>query len=53
MSVGKWVETATWQDPDHIRGPLRIQGHNLWNHYLDQSHFNQVRDNTDYLKPLP
>ena len=53
VRVGKWVETATWQDPDQIRGPLRIRGFNLWNHYLDHSHFDLVRDDTDYLEPLP
>ena len=31
------------------RGALRINNRHLWNHYLDLSHFNRVRDDTDYL----
>ena len=48
-SVGKRVETATWGTPGLSRGPLRIPGLNTWNHYLDKSLFNLVRDDTNYL----
>ena len=47
--IGKRVETATWQGPGDNRGPLRIKQRSLWNHYLDQTSFDQVRDDTDYL----
>ncbi|MCQ3810802.1 MAG: NYN domain-containing protein [Acidimicrobiia bacterium] len=48
-SVGKRVETATWGTPGLSRGPLRIPSRNIWNHYLDKSLFDLVRDDTDYL----
>lgn len=48
-SVGKRVETATWGTQGLSRGPLRIPGRNTWNHYLDKSLFDLVRDDTDYL----
>ena len=48
-NLGKRVETATWSGPFSNRGPLRVEGHKLWNHYLDQTHFDLVRDDTDYL----
>lgn len=51
VRIGKRIETATWRGPGDNRGALRIRHHNLWNHYLDQSHFDMVRDDTDYLKP--
>ncbi len=49
VRIGKRVETATWFGPGENRGALRIKQRNLWNHYLDQSHFELVRDNTNYL----
>ena len=49
VSVGKRIETATWIGPFSNRGPLRVRGRKLWNHYLDQTHFDLVRDDTDYL----
>ena len=51
VRMGKRIETATWLGPGENRGPLRIKERNLWNHYLEQSHFDQVRDDTDYLNP--
>ena len=48
-NVGKRVETATWDTPSLSRGPLRIPGRNIWNHYLDKNRFDLVRDDTDYL----
>ena len=51
VRIGKRIETATWRGLGDNRGPLRIKQHNLWNHYLDLSHFDLVRDDTDYLKP--
>ena len=51
VRIGKRIETATWRGPGDNRGPLRIKQQNLWNHYLDLSHFDLVRDDTDYLKP--
>ena len=47
--VGKRVETATLGTPGSSHGPLRIPGRNIWNHYLDRSLFDLVRDDTDYL----
>ena len=52
VDIGKRVETATWQGPGNNRGPLRIKQRSLWNHYLDQSCFEIVRDDTDYLAAL-
>ena len=49
VEIGKRVETATWRGSGDNRGPLRIKQRNLWNHYLDQSCFEMVRDDTDYL----
>ena len=49
VRIGKRVETATWRGAGENRGPLRIKQRGLWNHYLDQSHFEAVRDDTDYL----
>ncbi|MCY3850685.1 MAG: NYN domain-containing protein [Acidimicrobiaceae bacterium] len=51
VRIGKRIETATWRGPGDNRGPLRIKQHNLWNHYLEQPHFDLVRDDTDYLRP--
>ena len=47
--IGKRVETATWQGPGDNRGPLRIKQRSLWNHNLDRTSFDRVRDDTDYL----
>ena len=47
--LGKRIETATWQGPVANRGPLRVKERSLWNHYLNRSHFEQVKDDTDYL----
>lgn len=49
VELGRRVETATWEGPGVNRGPLRMLGCDLWNHRLNQAHFNQVRDDTDYL----
>ncbi len=49
IRVDKRVETVTWGSPRTPRGPLRIPGRNIWNHYLDKSQFDLVRDDTDYL----
>ncbi len=49
VNVGKRVETATWWIPKSPRGQLRLPGRNVWNHCLDKSQFNLVRDDTDYL----
>ena len=49
MRIGKRVGTATWRGAGEKRGPLRIKQRGLWNHCLDQSHFEAVRDDTDYL----
>ena len=49
VGIGKRVETATWQGPVVNRGPLRTKERSLWNHYLNQTHFDLVRDHTDYL----
>ena len=51
VRMGKRIETATWLGPGDNRGALRIKHRNLWNHYLDQSHFDLVRDDTDYATP--
>ena len=48
-NFGKRIETSTWRGPFSNRGPLQVTGHSLWNHYLDQTHFDLVRDDTDYL----
>ena len=53
VSVGKRVETATWWVPKSPRGPLRVPGRRIWNHYLDKSLFDLVRDDTDYLTGVP
>ncbi len=53
VSVGKRVETATWWVPKSPRGPLRVPGRRIWNHYLDRSRFDLVRDHTDYLSWVP
>lgn len=45
----KRVETATWDAPSFPRGPLRIPGRNIWNHYLDKNRFDLIRDDTNYL----
>ena len=50
VRIGKRVETATWAGLGVNRGALRIKQRDLWNHYLDRSHFNRVSDDTDYLK---
>ena len=50
VRIGKRVETATWAGHGVNRGALRIKHHHLWNHYLDRTRFNRVRDDTDYLK---
>lgn len=49
VELGKRVETATWEGPGVNRGPLRIPHCDLWNHRLNQTEFNLVRDDTDYL----
>ena len=49
VAVGKRVETATWWSPGSQRRPLRIEGLRTWNHQLDRSLFELVRDDTDYL----
>lgn len=49
VGIGKRVETATWRGGVDSRGPLHIKQRPLWNHYLGRSHFEQVRDDTDYL----
>ena len=51
VRIGKRIETATWLGPGENRGALRVKQRNLWNHYLDRSHFELVRDNTNYLTP--
>ncbi|MCY3861548.1 MAG: NYN domain-containing protein [bacterium] len=48
VHVGKRVETATWWIPKSPRGQLRLPGRNIWNHCLDKSQFDLVRDDTDY-----
>lgn len=48
-NIGKRVETATWWVPKAPRGPLKVPGRNVWNHYLDKGRFDLVRDDTDYL----
>lgn len=49
LRVSKRIETAAWGSPGNSSGPLRVKGRNLWNHYLNQTHFDLVRDDTDYL----
>lgn len=49
VRVGKTVETASWWTPKSPREPLRIPDRRLWNHRLGLQHFDQVRDDTDYL----
>ena len=49
VEIGKRVETATWEGPGVNRGPIRIPDRDLWNHRLNQTDFNRVRDDTDYL----
>ena len=51
VRIGKRIETATWLGPGENRGALRVKQRNLWNHYLDRSHFELVRDNINYLTP--
>ncbi len=48
VHVGKRVETATWWIPKSPRGQLRLPGRNIWNHCLDKSQFDLIRDDTDY-----
>lgn len=52
LRVSKRVETAAWGSPGNSAGPLRVKGRNLWNHYLGQTHFDLVRDETNYLAAL-
>ena len=49
VGLGRRVETATWEGPGVNRGPLRIPDCDLWNHRLNETHFSQVSDGTDYL----
>ena len=49
LRVSKRIETAAWGSPGNSSGPLRVKDRNLWNHYLNQAHFDVVRDDTDYL----
>ena len=48
-NAGKRVETATWWVSKSHRGPLRVPNQKIWNHNLDESCFDLVRDDTDYL----
>ena len=49
LAVRKRVETATWWAPKSPRGQLKVPNRNIWNHNLDKSKFDSVRDDTDYL----
>lgn len=49
VRVGKTIETASWWTPESPREPLQIPGRRLWNHRLGPRHFEQVRDDTNYL----
>ena len=49
LAVRKRVETATWWAPKSPRGQLKVPNRNIWNHNLDRSKFDSVRDDTDYL----
>lgn len=49
LNSGKRVETATWFSPRCPRRPLTVPGRRIWNHRLDERHFEYVRDDTDYL----
>ena len=49
LDAGKRVETAMWRSPAEPRRRLRVPGHNVWNHKLDERKFVHLRDDTDYL----
>ncbi len=49
LAAKKRVETATWWARKSPRGQLRVPSRKIWNHNLDKSKFDIVRDDTDYL----
>ena len=49
LEVNKRVETSTWWTAKSPRGKLTVPNRNIWNHNLNKSHFDLVRDGTDYL----
>ncbi len=49
LDAGQSIETATWAGPNAAARALSIPGRRLWNHRLGPAHFNQVRDDTNYL----
>ena len=48
LDAGKRVETAMWWSPEHPHRRMKVPGRRLWNHALDASRFEKVRDDTDY-----
>lgn len=49
LEVNKRVETSTWWTAKSPRGKLTVPKRNIWNHNLNKSHFDLVREGTDYL----
>ena len=49
LAVGKRVETSMWWTKKAPRGPITIKNRPIWNHNLDETKFNLIRDDTDYL----
>ena len=48
LDAGKRAETAMWWSPEHPHRRMKVPGRRLWNHALDASRFEKVRDDTDY-----
>lgn len=53
LELGKRCEVASWKSRDRKRTRLSLPGRSTWCHWLDETVYNRVRDDTDYTRPRP
>jgi uncharacterized LabA/DUF88 family protein len=52
LSLGKRVEVAAWRPVRGQGSRLTVTGRNIWCRRLDRGDFEEVRDDTDYTRPV-